>query len=228
MIWLLRRLLFALAGVFGLTVAVALVFKFTPIPITPLMVSRAWENYEAGRAMSGSQEWKGLDEISPHLPICVMLSEDQRFLEHFGLQHDYLTEFMQQNPSSRKVEDRPTLTQQVAADVFSTPSQAFFPHLVTTYYTLLIELLWSKRRTMEVYLNVVEWGDGLYGAEAAARYYYNKPAKELTKTECALLAAILPSPRKLSPVEPDGYVRRRKSWILRTYRKMPPLTKESI
>jgi monofunctional biosynthetic peptidoglycan transglycosylase len=160
-----------------------------------------------------------LKEMSPNLVLAVICSEDQKFAEHFGFDFEAIEKVAKQNEKLKKkgkpIKGGSTISQQCAKNVFLFPQRSYIRKAFEVYFTFLIEIFWSKKRIMEVYLNVIEMGDGIYGAQAAAKTYFNKNAKYLTSSESALIAAVLPNPRKWNAGKPTGYISKRKNWILR-------------
>lgn len=194
-------------------------FAIIPVPATPLMFLRAGNNALNGQTIIWKKDWVSLDAISPRLQSAVIAAEDTRFLEHSGFDFDAIDKALQYNKrSTRRVRGGSTISQQVAKNVFLWPDRSWVRKGIETYFTVLIELLWSKRRILEVYLNVIEFGDGVYGAEAAAQTYFKKPASKLNASEAALLAAVLPNPRRFLVNRPSGYIRFRQSMIQRRIR----------
>jgi len=172
-----------------------------------------------GKEMTMNKRWKSLEEISPILPLAVIAAEDQKFTEHFGFDLEAIEKAQQQNERrhGKKIHGASTISQQTAKNVFlwrGTGWTRYVRKAFEVYFTFLIEVFWSKKRIMEVYLNVAEWGDGIYGAEAAAQKFFSKPAKKLSASESALLAAVLPNPRRWSPAKPTAYIFARQEWIL--------------
>ena len=179
------------------------------------MVSRAFERKFDGKSWKIDKEWKDFDDISLNLKKAVIGAEDARFLQHNGFDFDALGQAYQKNQAGKKIRGGSTITQQTAKNVFLWPGRSYIRKGFEAYFTILMELLWSKQRIMEVYLNVIEMGDGIYGAEAATQKYYHKPCKSLLKSEAALLAAVLPNPRRWTPANPTAYIYRRQSIIRR-------------
>lgn len=193
-----------------------ILFRFVPIPFTPLMLVRVGEQLIDGKDIILKKDWKSLEEISPSLPLAVMASEDQLFLEHFGFDFKSIQKAFENNSKkSKHIKGASTISQQVAKNVFLWQGRSYFRKALEAYFTLLIEIFWSKKRIMEVYLNVAEMGNGIYGAEACARKYFFKSAKSLTRSQSALIAAVLPNPRRWNPTKPTGYINQRKNWIVR-------------
>ena len=154
----------------------------------------------------------------------VVAAEDNRFLEHWGIDVEAIEKAVEHNKRHRRKHGASTITQQTAKNVFLWPARTYTRKALEFYFTTMIELTWSKKRIMEVYLNVIETGDGIYGAEAAAQKYFHKPASKLTRGEAALIAAALPNPRKRNPAAPSDYLWRRQARILDLMNKIPPVT----
>lgn len=216
----LRRFLAkAILWFFGLTILSVIVFRFVPVPFTILMVQRCVEQKIAGEEMTLRKDWVSLDKISNKLQLAVLTSEDQNFLWHHGFDFEAIEKAMKYNEKQKKrkrskMRGASSISQQTAKNAFLFPARSFVRKGLEVYFTALIEIFWSKQRIMEVYLNVIEMGDGIYGAEAAAQYYFHKPASKLTAPEAALIAAVLPNPRKYNAGKPSGYVLRRQGFIL--------------
>ncbi len=158
--------------------------------------------------------WVDLDRISPNLPLAVVASEDQKFPEHWGFDVEAIEKAYALNQHSHKVRGASTISQQVAKNLFLWSGRSYFRKGLEAYFTVLIESLWPKRRILEVYLNIAEFGPGTYGAEAAAQRFFHKPASRLTRGDAAALAAVLPNPERLSAAVPSRYVQQRREWIL--------------
>ncbi len=197
--------------------ASTLLFRFVPIPFTPLMMVRLIEQKSDGQDFKMDKKWESLDHISPNLPLAVVTSEDQKFEDHFGFDIAAIEKATKYNEKhkGKKVKGASTISQQTAKNVFLWPSRSWIRKGFEVYFTFVIEICWSKERIMEVYLNVIEMGPGIYGAEAASNYYFKKPAINLTRDESAAIAAILPNPIKWSASHPTAYISRKKAWILR-------------
>ncbi|WP_333586281.1 monofunctional biosynthetic peptidoglycan transglycosylase [Phenylobacterium sp.] len=201
---LVRTLLILLLviGFVGPVLAVA-VYRFAPPPVTFLMIQRLAE----GRGLNKS--WRGLDQLSPHLVRSAIASEDANFCGHRGFDLEAIRKAMDHNERSDRVRGGSTISQQTAKNVFLWPDRSYVRKGLEAYFTVLIEVMWGKPRIMEVYLNVAEFGPGIYGAEAAARRYFGVSAADLSPTQAARLVAVLPSPLRYKVVEPGPYVRRR-------------------
>lgn len=196
---------------FIITTSWVLLYRFVNPPITPLMVIRYLES--GGKSRRILKSWKDYDSISENMALAVVASEDQKFFEHHGFDFDAIRGAAINNIKEDRIKGASTITQQVAKNVFLWPERSWLRKGAEAYFTVLIETFWRKKRILEVYLNVIELGKGIYGAEMASRTYFGKPASKLTKDEAALLAAILPSPRRMSPIKPSSYVNKRQQWI---------------
>lgn len=199
---------------FAFTIAWVILYRFINPPITYLMALRYFQSEKKDKSIN--KEWKDYEYISHHLPLAVVAAEDQNFFGHFGFDLAAIEKAMEHNNVKKKkrVKGASTISQQVAKNVFLFPSRNWVRKGFEVYFTFLIECLWSKERIIEVYLNVVELGDGVYGAEAASKKYFRKTAMNISKNEAALLAAVLPNPRKMNPSRPSSYVLRRQAWII--------------
>jgi monofunctional biosynthetic peptidoglycan transglycosylase len=158
--------------------------------------------------------WVDLNQISPNLPLAVVASEDQKFPEHWGFDVPAIEKAYALNQHSHKVRGASTISQQVAKNLFLWSGRSYFRKGLEAYFTVLIEALWPKRRILEVYLNIAEFGYGTYGAEAAAQHFFHIPASRLSRGDAAALAAVLPNPERYSAVAPSRYVQQRREWIL--------------
>jgi monofunctional biosynthetic peptidoglycan transglycosylase len=196
---------------FIFTTSWVLLYRFVNPPMTPLMVIRYLES--GGKSRRILKAWKDYDSISENMALAVVASEDQKFFEHHGFDLNAIKVAAINNISDDSIKGASTITQQVAKNVFLWPERSWLRKGAEAYFTVLIETFWSKKRILEVYLNVIEMGNGIYGSEMASRIYFGKPSSKLTKDEAALLAAILPSPRRMSPLNPSSYVNKRRQWI---------------
>jgi len=184
-------------------------------PYTAFMAqaqAAAWASRDSNYVFR--HRWVDLDRISPNLPLAVVASEDQKFPEHWGFDVEAIEKAYALNQHSHKVRGASTISQQVAKNLFLWSGRSYVRKGLEAYFTVLIESLWPKRRILEVYLNIAEFGFGTYGAEAAAQRYFHKPASRLTRADAAALAAVLPNPERLSAAAPSRYVQQRREWIL--------------
>ena len=174
-------------------VVVLLAYRVVPVPATPLMVIRTVEGE------GWSRDWVPLAEISPHLPRAIIAAEDNLFCEHAGIDWQAVQQAWAEYRSGDGLRGASTVTMQTARNILLWPGGGFVRKAYESYIALLMDVIWPKRRIMEVYLNIAEWGPGVYGAEAAARTHFGRPAADLSRAQAAALAAVLPSPRRWSP-----------------------------
>ena len=210
---------------FAFTILSVVVLRWVPVWFTPLMFIRLGQQMSQGRELTLHHHWVPYDEISPSLSLAVMGSEDARFLEHHGFDYKAIEHAAIRNlkhPEKRKL-GASTISQQTAKNVFLWPGRSWVRKGFEVYFTALIELFWSKQRIMEVYLNSIEMGDGIYGADAVAEWHFHKTASGLTKAECALIAATLPNPLRYNSAKPSAYVLKRQKRILHEMRYVKPL-----
>ncbi|NQU14581.1 MAG: monofunctional biosynthetic peptidoglycan transglycosylase [Desulfobacteraceae bacterium] len=196
---------------------------FNP-PFTAMMAYHWVENRDNAGNYMPSYMWRPLKDISPHLRRAVLAGEDQRFLSHHGFDFIEMNQALKDISSRKGTRGASTITMQTARSVFLWPERSWLRKAIEAYCALLMELFWSKERILEVYLNTVDWGDGIMGAEAAARKYFHVPSARLTRDQAALLTAILPSPHRWSPTKPNTQLRRRQGRILRDMARMPLLS----
>jgi len=203
---------------FVISTFLVVLFKFVPVPFTPLMGIRALEQKSDGQEMTCSHDWVPLEEISPNIQKAVIASEDATFLTHYGFDFNAINKAMKSNEKGKKLRGGSTISQQTAKNVFLWQGRSYIRKGLEAYFTVLIELIWGKERIMEVYLNSIEMGSGVYGVQAAANHWYGKSAHNLSKREAAGIAAILPNPRKFKASNSSGYTERRKSRIMKHMR----------
>lgn len=184
-----------------------------PVKVTPLMVIRYFEPNEGTTKTIWKHDWVSLDNISKNLQMAVICSEDQNFLNHSGFDFKAIEKALEYNRKGKRIKGGSTISQQTAKNVFLWPERSWFRKGLETYFTFLIELCWSKERIMEVYLNSIEMGNNIYGAEAASKYWFKKPANKLSKTEASAIAAILPNPRVYKANPTSNYIQGRTVWI---------------
>ena len=225
-----KTLKWIVVAFFASTILSVVVYRFLPVWVTPLMVIRCCQQVSEGRDLKWSHDWEPLENISPSLPVAVIASEDARFMEHHGFDYEAIEHAAKRNrehPEKRKL-GASTISQQTAKNVFLWPGRSWTRKGFEVYFTTLIELLWSKQRIMEVYLNSIEMGEGIYGAQAVAEEHFGKDAKDLSRAQCALIAATLPNPRKFSSKSPSSYMLKRQARILKEmhYVKSFPLRSE--
>lgn len=222
-----RIVRFALKVLIGLlafflvsSVLAVVAYRWLPVRVTPLMYIRSWQHRGDSVYTSWQHEWVPLDSISPYLPVAVMASEDQNFPRHNGFDFKAILEAQVEYERGGRRRGASTISQQTAKNVFLWPRSSWFRKGLEAYFTILIEAIWPKTRIMEVYLNSIEMGPGIYGAEAVARANFGCSAAELSRADCALIAATLPNPLRYSSREPSRYMRQRQRQI---QRQMKPI-----
>ncbi|MCI1648607.1 MAG: monofunctional biosynthetic peptidoglycan transglycosylase [Bacteroides sp.] len=203
------------------TVAMTVIYRFVPVYITPLMVIRSAQQLIGGEKIVCHHTWVSFSNISPHLPMAVIASEDNRFATHNGFDFIEIEKAMKENETRKRKRGASTISQQTAKNVFLWPQSSWIRKGFEVYFTWLIELVWSKERIMEVYLNSIEMGKGIYGAEATAHYKFKTIAKRLSAGQCALIAASLPNPIRFDSSHPSSYMLHRQAHILRLMKLIP-------
>lgn len=214
--WLRRSVAASVLLFFAAPLCLLLIYLAVPPPVTPLMLIRLLEGEGLDR------RWVGLSEISPHLPRAVIASEDNTFCQHGGFDWRAIDEAMDNYRDGKRLRGASTLSMQTSKNLFLWPGRNYLRKGLEAYMTVMLELLWSKQRILEVYLNVAEWSSGVYGAEAAARHYFKKAAKDLTRREAALLATVLPNPRQRSAARPTARQRRQASVVTKRVGQIAP------
>lgn len=211
-----KSLLYFLA----ISICWVIICRFINPPITFLMLQRAVQRKVDGKTWKIDKEWRSFEELSYNLKKAAVAGEDANFLKHHGFDLEAIEKAYLKNQKGKKLRGGSTISQQTAKNVFLWPGRSYIRKGFEAYFTFLIELFWSKKRILEVYLNVIEMGDGIYGAEAACKNYFNKPSTSLLKGEAALLIAVLPNPRKWTPAKPTAYIYHKQSLILRNMRNL--------
>ena len=184
------------------TLLAVIIYRFVPVYVTPLMVIRSVQQIVSGDKPTCKHTWVSFDKISPHLPMAVIASEDNRFAEHNGFDFKEIEKAIKENEKRKRKRGASTISQQTAKNVFLWPQSSWVRKGLEVYFTFLIETFWSKERIMTVYLNSIEMGKGIYGAQATAKYKFNTTAAKLTKGQCALIAATLPNPIRFDSAHP--------------------------
>lgn len=195
-----------------LSILCVVIYKYVPVYITPLMVIRY---FEGDKSYDMKRDWKPIEEISEELQLAAICAEDQNFMNHNGFDYKAIKKAYKNNSNGKRIKGASTISQQTAKNVFLWPRRSWLRKGLEAYFTVLIEFIWTKERILEVYLNSIEMGDGIFGAEAASNYWFNKPARSLTKFEAAAIAAILPNPRRYQASPRTNYIERRKNWIVK-------------
>lgn len=213
---------------FAISIFLVVIFKWIPVPFTPLMFVRAYEQKTAGKEIVWKHNWTPLEDISPNLQKAVIASEDGNFMHHNGFDFKAMQKAFKNNNRGKRLKGGSTISQQTAKNVFLWQGRSYVRKAFEAYFTFLIELIWGKERIMEVYLNSIEMGDGIYGAQAATHYWYHKDCKSLTLQEAAGIAAILPNPRKYKASNSSRYVNGRKTKIIKNMKHYPKVKFQSI
>lgn len=207
----------------GFSIFLVLIYRFVPPPVTYLMVQRNVEQLINHEPLRLKKDWVSSEKISNNLKQAVIASEDQLFLEHDGFDFKAIEKAYTKNKKGKRIKGASTISQQCAKNVFLWPQRTWIRKGFEVYFTFLIELFWNKERIMEVYLNEIEMGNGIYGAEAAAQTYFKKSAAQLSKGEAAFIAAALPNPLRWNPSKPNAYLLKRQAWILKNMDRLGPL-----
>jgi len=200
-----------------------ILFKFIPVYYTPLMVGNNIKQLIAGKNVVCKHTWVSIDDISEKLPLAVVASEDNLFMEHSGFDFNQIQKAMEEADKGKRQRGASTISQQTAKNVFLWSGRSYIRKGLEAYYTFLIELIWGKERIMEVYLNSIEMGENIYGAEAVAQAHFKKSAKKLSASECALIAATLPNPVRFNSARPSAYIKGRQAKILDLMGKVKPV-----
>jgi monofunctional biosynthetic peptidoglycan transglycosylase len=212
---IIKWILIAIAAFFGLSIFTVIFYKFVPPPVTPIMVLRVFEGWFDGKSVGIDKSWRSFDEISPNIYRAVVSAEDARFMQHEGFDWKAIENARKYNEAHKgeRLHGASTISMQTAKNTFLWHGRNYARKGLEAYFTFLIEKIWGKKRILEVYVNIVEWGDGVYGVEAASEKYFNKPASQLSKREAALLASVLPNPRRWAPNAPTRYINSRVGFI---------------
>lgn len=208
---------------FAITIFWVLIYRFINPPLTYLMIQRGVERKIDGKDWKMERSWLSIEELSDNLKLAAVAGEDARFMEHWGFDLEALEKAIEKNRKSKKLSGGSTISQQTAKNVFLWPGRSYIRKGFEAYFTALIELLWGKKRILEVYLNVIEMGDGIYGAEAASQKYFGRSAKSMSRQQAALLVAVLPNPIRWSPSRPTSYIYYKQGLILRNMRRLAKL-----
>lgn len=217
---LFRRFVKALLWFAAGSVVVVLLLRWIPPPGTALMVERKIESWFDGQPIDLQRDWQPWEQIAAPLKVAVIAGEDQRFAEHWGFDIAAIQAAIVHNERGGSLRGASTLSQQVAKNLFLWSGRSYLRKGLEAWFTALIELLWSKQRILEVYLNSVEWDEGVFGAEAAARHHFRTSAANLSSQQASYLAAVLPNPRQWSASRPSSYVSRRAGWIRQQMRQL--------
>jgi monofunctional biosynthetic peptidoglycan transglycosylase len=200
---------------FILTVLLVFVMRWINPVTSSIMVQRQISGFISGDFDLVKYRWVNYDDVSKYVPIAFVAAEDQNFPNHFGFDFKQIEKALKENKRGKRIRGASTITQQVAKNLFLWEGKSFLRKGIEAYFTILIELLWDKKRILEVHINIVELGKDIFGVGVASLAYFKKPPSKLTLSQAALLAAVLPNPIKYSVIKPSGYVRGRQNWIIR-------------
>jgi monofunctional biosynthetic peptidoglycan transglycosylase len=223
---ILKLLLWIIIAFFVLSIGTTIVYRFYPVPVSPLMLIRLCQQMADGRQLKLAHRWVPMDSIHPSLPQAVWASEDQNFFRHSGFDLDAIEKAWQEREEKGRVRGASTISQQTAKNVFLWPESSWTRKAFEAYFTVLIETFWSKHRIMEVYLNTIEMGDGIYGAEAVSLEHFGCHARDLDANRSALIAASLPNPIKRNSAHPSKYMYKRQRQILKQMKNLGKFPEE--
>ena len=208
---------------FILSLFIVILYKFVPVYYTPLMLTRSIEQFKENKKIRIAHQWVPLSKISPHLVQAVVASEDNLFLVHNGFDLEQIEIAQKEAAKGKRLRGASTISQQTAKNVFLFSHRSWIRKGLEAYYTVLIEFVWGKERIMEVYLNSIEMGDGIFGAQAVAKAHFETTADMLTVSEAALIAATLPNPREFNSAKPSAYMLKRQVKITSLMSKIVPI-----
>ncbi|TYP93458.1 monofunctional biosynthetic peptidoglycan transglycosylase [Fodinibius salinus] len=192
-----------------------ILFRWVAPPTTSFMLQRQFEAQQNNQSLEQQYDWQNWEAIAPEIKMAAITSEDQRFAKHWGIDFNSIQKAINEYERGEDLRGASTITQQVAKNLFLWPSQSYLRKGIEANIALFIELLWSKKRILEVYLNIVEFGDGIYGVQAAAERYFNTTAADLSAWQSAMMVTALPAPKRYNLANPSQYMLERRSWILR-------------
>lgn len=209
---------------FQVSLILIVLYRVVPVPITPFHVIRVFEQMFSSDEVRLNKSWRGLNDMGDKMVLASLTSEDPKFFLHFGFDFEQIQKSIERAVNGgKKLRGASTISQQTAKNLFFTPKRSWVRKVLEMYVTVCIEVLWTKRRIIEVYLNIIEMGNGIYGAEAAAQYYFHKPAIKLTNAEAAAIVACYPNPRRWHPNKPTRYIKRKQNIIVRNMRRLNDL-----
>ena len=215
-----RYLFISMLAYLVFTIAGVLTYRILPVPFTPLMFQRIFDQIADSKKIHLKHKWVPIEQISNNMILAAIAAEDNKFTIHFGIDYEAIHKAYDHNKRGMKIRGASTISQQTSKNVFLWMGRNYFRKGLELYYTFLIEIIWGKERIMEVYLNSIEMGDGIYGVEAASWTYFHKPASKLNRSESALIVAAFPSPRKNNPAIPSKYLILRQQKILSLMNKL--------
>lgn len=218
--WLLQVLLIG----FQLAMLLIILYRVIPVPVTPLHITRLFDQMAEDKPLKLTKSWKSIDYVTDKFCYAVLTSEDIKFIQHYGFDFEQIRKSVTRGvKTGKQMRGASTITQQTAKNLFFTPTRSWIRKIPEMGITVCLELLWTKKRILEVYINIIEMGDGVYGVEAAAGHYFHKTAANLSKRECALIAACLPNPRRFKANKPTAYINRKANVVQRYMYKIGQL-----
>jgi monofunctional biosynthetic peptidoglycan transglycosylase len=223
---LLNWLKWIIIAFFATSIFFVLLYRFINPPITTFMLYRTTSQFIKGQNVKLDKSWVKIEDISPKMIRSVIAAEDNRFVYHWGIDTKAIKEAVEHNKDGSNMHGASTISQQTAKNVFLWPSRSYLRKGLEFYFTMLIEKIWGKKRIMEVYLNVIETGRGIYGVEKAAQFYFHTNSKDLTDSQAALIAGALPSPQRYNPSSPGKYLSSRRDQIISLMYKIETLSIE--
>ncbi len=212
--WFLGGIILFIAAAFITSVLTIFIYRFVNPNITMLMLNKHYKALRDGKKSAINKDWVNLESVSPNMVLAAVAAEDNRFIEHWGFDFESIQKAMESNKKGRRLKGASTISQQTAKNLFLWPRRSWLRKGLEAYFTIGMEALWSKKRIMEVYLNIAEFGIGVYGVEAAAKMYFNKPSSLLNKYQAAILTTVLPNPTKRNPSHPSAYMLRYQQRVL--------------
>lgn len=218
--WLIRLAILS----FQVSLVLIVLYRVVPVPITPFHIVRVFEQVFGSDEVRLKKSWRGIDDIGDKMILASLTSEDPMFFKHFGFDFEQIQKSIERAVNGgKKLRGASTISQQTAKNLFFTPKRSWVRKVLEMYVTVCIEVLWTKKRILEVYLNIIEMGNGIYGAEAAAQFYFHKPARKLSSSEAAAIVACYPNPRRWHPDKPTRYISRKQSIIVRNMKRLGDL-----
>jgi monofunctional biosynthetic peptidoglycan transglycosylase len=209
---------------FQISLFFIIMYRVVPVAITPLPIKRLFEQAFGEDPIRLKKDWESIDQLGKNICLASVTSEDPKFFKHYGFDFEQILASIKKSfDKGKKPRGASTISQQTAKNLFFTPNRSWIRKGLEVYVTVAIELLWTKKRILEVYLNIIEMGKGIYGAEAAALFYFNKPASKLTAQEAAAIAACYPNPRRWTANKPSRYIRKKQQIIARYMYRIGPL-----
>ncbi|MBU0561651.1 MAG: monofunctional biosynthetic peptidoglycan transglycosylase [Bacteroidetes bacterium] len=217
---ILRVIKYVLLGFFLATIFPVILFRWVPLPFSSFIIQKHIKNIFSEKSVLVKNEWTSIENISKMMQISVIAAEDQAFKDHWGFDLKSIEDAIEKNKKRKRPRGASTITQQVAKNMFLWQDASIVRKGFEAYFTVLLELFWSKERILEVYLNIAEMGDGIYGVKAASQKYFKKKPSKISAREAAVLAAVLPNPKRYKVTTPSAYIFSRANWILKNMQQL--------